>query len=112
MPFKFSRCFLIQTPDMEKAVAFYRDIIGLELAPSRPRETEFKAGQFRFFLDKGEPLGPVMEYVVPDIESAKKELLAAGCQIVRWDGVGKSCYMRDPFGMVFNLFEETADFNG
>jgi predicted enzyme related to lactoylglutathione lyase len=112
MPFSFSRCFLLQTPEPEKALAFYRDVMELELLVSKPGETELRAGQFRFFLDKGEPMGPVMEYVVPDLETAKQKLLDAGCKIVRWDGVGKSCYMRDPFGMVFNVFQETEDFKG
>lgn len=112
MPFTFSRCFLLQTPEPEKALVFYRDVMGLEPVASKPGEMELKAGQFRFFLDKGEPMGPVMEYVVPDLEAAKQKLLDAGCQIVRWDGVGKSCYMRDPYGMVFNVFQETEDFKG
>ena len=112
MSFKFSRCFLLQTPDVDKALSFYRDIIGLEPTPSQSGETELKAGQLRFFLDKGEPMGPVMEYVVPDLAEAKEKLLAAGCKVVRWDGIGKSCYMRDPFGLVFNVFQETETFKG
>jgi catechol 2,3-dioxygenase-like lactoylglutathione lyase family enzyme len=112
MPFKFSRCFLLQTPEPEKALAFYHDIMGLEPAPPKPGEIELRAGQFRFFLDKGEPMGPVMEYVVPHLDAAKAKLLAAGCKVVRWDGIGKPCYMRDPFGMIFNVFQETEDFKG
>jgi catechol 2,3-dioxygenase-like lactoylglutathione lyase family enzyme len=112
MQFTFSRCFLMQTPDLEGALKFYRDTLGLEQVSTQPGETELKAGQFRFFLDKGEPMGPVMEYVVPDLDAAKEILLTAGCTVVRWDGLGKSCYLRDPFGMVFNVFQETENFKG
>ncbi|MBI2845393.1 MAG: hypothetical protein HYX86_02480 [Chloroflexi bacterium] len=50
--------------------------------------------------------GPVFEFIVADLEEAKGELLAAGCQVVRWEGKGRPCYMRDPFGFTFNLYEE------
>jgi catechol 2,3-dioxygenase-like lactoylglutathione lyase family enzyme len=112
MPFKFSRCFALQTPDIESALKFYRDFIGLELVERTDDITEFRAGQFRFFLDKGPSMGPIMEYVVENLESAKEEMLAAGCQIIRWDGKGKPCYMKDPFGLIFNVFEETENFSG
>jgi hypothetical protein len=47
---------------------------------------------------------------VPDLEEAKQELLATGCTVMRWDGLGKSCYMRDPFGFTFNVFEDKGAF--
>jgi len=112
MPFKFSRCFALQTPDVEGASKFYRDVMGLELVEKTTDNLELKAGQFRFFLDEGPAMGPIMEYVVKDLEAAKLELLHAGCQIVRWDGSGKPCYMKDPFGLLFNVFVETETFSG
>ncbi len=112
MPYKFSRCFALQTPDPEKALKFYQTVFGLEKVESGANEIELKAGQFRFFLDQGTPMGPIMEFVVPDLEQAKTELLAAGCEIVRWGGLGKPCYMKDPFGLIFNVFQETETFSG
>jgi len=26
--------------------------------------------------------------------------------VVKWEGKGNDCYMRDPFGLVFNLWEK------
>jgi hypothetical protein len=47
-----------------------------------------------------------MEFLVPDVEVAKEELLQLGCEVVRWEGAGGPCYLRDPFGFMFNLYEE------
>lgn len=33
-----------------------------------------------------------------------------GCQVVVWEGGGKPCYMRDPYGFVFNLWEAPEEF--
>jgi catechol 2,3-dioxygenase-like lactoylglutathione lyase family enzyme len=91
MSYTFSRCFALQTPEPEKAVEFYRKVFGLELAKSDGNEIELQAGQFRFFLDKGPSMGPIMEFVVPNLDRAKAELLDAGCEIIRWGGLGKPC---------------------
>ncbi|MFQ6008502.1 MAG: VOC family protein [Candidatus Zixiibacteriota bacterium] len=112
MPFKFSRCICLQTPDQEKAVEFYRKVFGLEIAALEGNGVEFKADPCRLFIDKGERLGPIMEFLVPNVEAAKEELLKEGCEIVRWEGKGCCCYMRDPFGFVFNLYEEPESFDG
>ncbi len=112
MIFKFSRCLAFQTPDTEGALQFYRDVMGLEPVECAANIIELKAGQFRFFLDKGPTMGPIMEYVVENLDAAKEELLRNGCQVIRWDGKGKPCYMRDPFGILFNVFEETPTFSG
>jgi catechol 2,3-dioxygenase-like lactoylglutathione lyase family enzyme len=112
MQFKFSRCFALQTPNTDTAIEFYKNVMGLELVESIANTIELRAGQFRFFIDQGPAMGPIMEYVVQDLDAAKEVLLGAGCQIVRWDGKGNSCYMKDPFGLLFNVFEETATFSG
>jgi len=106
MEYKFSRCFCLQIPNVEEAIEFYRTTMGLKLVRRDSEVIELGAGEFRFFLDQGTPLGPIMEYIVPDLQAAKEELLTKGCQVVSWGGKGKPCYLRDPFGMVFNVFEE------
>ena len=42
----------------------------------------------------------------PRCEEACRELEARGCQVVVWEGKGGDCYMRDPFGLTFNLWED------
>lgn len=109
--FIFSRSICLQLPERDKAVEFYARVMGLEVVAEEGGSVELRAGQFRLFLDQGSHLGPIMEFLVPDLEKAKQELLAAGCQVLRWEGKGKPCYMRDPFGFVFNLWEEPGAFS-
>lgn len=108
--FTFSRCVCLQVPDLDKAVAFYTETMGFKISSEKENTAELKAGPFRLFLDKGEFLGPIMEFLVPDAEAAKQKLLKAGCRIVLWEGKGNRCYMKDPFGVVFNLYEEPEAF--
>ncbi|MFQ5838094.1 MAG: VOC family protein [Thermoplasmata archaeon] len=106
MAYRLSECLCLQTPDLDKALEFYMDVMGLEVKQREGETVELETGRSRLFLDKGQPLGPILEFLVPDAEAAREELLKAGCQVVRWDGKGGCCYMRDPFGFVFNLYEE------
>jgi len=105
MPYKLSRCVCIETPDKEKAVAFYHGVLGLEIRQDDQECTELDGEHVRFFIDEAATAQVVFEFMVPDAEQAKEELVAAGCTVVRWEGKGKCCYMRDPFGLMFNLWE-------
>jgi hypothetical protein len=40
---------------------------------------------------------------VSDAQAIKSRLLAAGCTIVEENPVVPRCYIRDPFGLVFNI---------
>lgn len=111
MPFTFSRCLCLQAPDADKVLRFYRDIMGLPMVNANDAPPELRAGQNQLFFDNGEPRGPIMEFNVPDLEKAKEELIAAGCTVVRWEGKGRCCYMQDPFGFWFNLWEDPAEFD-
>jgi len=100
----------LQLPNLDRAVEFYQSVMELELVSRKRDSAEFKTGQFRLFLDKGASMGPIFEFLVPNVEVAKKQLLKVGCKIIRWEGKGGCCYMRDPFGFVFNLYEEPEAF--
>ena len=110
MPFKFSRCLCLQTPGADKAAEFYEKVMGLPIVARTDNTVEFKSGEIRLFVQEKEQLGPIMEFVVPDLEKAKTELLKHGCQVVRWMGKGNDSFIRDPFGFVFNLWEEPSEF--
>jgi len=51
----------------------------------------------------------VLEYLVNNLEAAKEYLLKNGCETVKWEGKGRDCYMKDPFGTIFNLWEEKTE---
>ena len=50
--------------------------------------------------------GPVMELFVEDLEKAREILVANGCKVLRWRGKGQDCYIQDPFGVIFNIWEQ------
>lgn len=107
MPFQPSRCVCLETPHHKEAVAFYTNVLGLNVVADRNTSVELDAYPIRLFIDKGEEARLVFEFLVPDVESAREELLKAGCSVVKWEGRGKYCYLKDPFGLVFNLYEES-----
>ena len=101
-----TRDILIQTEDLEAATGFYEKVLGLEVFMRESGMTGLEAGAFRLFLDKAEPYGPVLEFKVDDLEAAKHELIAAGCRIEDDDPSVPRCYVRDPFGLIFNIAQK------
>ncbi|MCZ8537710.1 VOC family protein [Paenisporosarcina quisquiliarum] len=108
MNYRMSKNIGFQVNDVEKAKHFYENVLGLkEPEKSEVEELEFQTNHNSIFLMQGnENLGPIMEFVVKDLNEAKQHLMENGCEIVRWEGKGRDCYVRDPFGMVFNVWEE------
>ncbi len=98
-----TRDVLIQTESIETAADFYQNILGLTPFMREDDIIGLEAGGFRLFLDRGQPYGPVFEFIVADLELAKQELVAAGCRIENDDPSVPRCYVRDPFGLVFNI---------
>ena len=110
MPYKYSPNIALETPEAEAAVRFYRDVLGLPVKGVEENSTAFEAGPVTLYVDSGEKTGPVMEFLVPNIEEAKTELVKAGCHVVRWEGVGRPCYLRDPYGLTFNVYQQPEAF--
>ncbi len=109
MPYKLSRCISVQG-DREGMVRFYGKVLGLRRADSAGSQAEFSGDALRMFVDDHDGPRVVLELIVPNLEQAQAELLAAGCRIIRWEGRGKDCYIRDPFGIVFNIWENQSEF--
>lgn len=106
MPYKVSQCVSYHHPAKDNVVKFYRDVIGLEVVSDENDMAELKAGPMRLFVDKRERQQLVLELIVEDLDQAREELVAAGCKVICWEGKGKDCYIRDPFGQLFNLWED------
>ncbi len=108
MNYRLSNNIGFQVEDVEKAKLFYERVMGFkEPVQSDAEEVEFRSDHNSIFLIADtENLGPVMEIVVNNLDEAKARLVGNGCEIIRWEGKGKDCYVRDPFGMVFNVWEE------
>jgi len=95
----------LETPNLEEAVQFYHEVIGLRISEMGKDWARFDTGKLSLFITEGKSLGPITEFIVADLHKARNELLERGCTVVKWEGKGKPCYMRDPFGFVFNLWE-------
>jgi predicted enzyme related to lactoylglutathione lyase len=101
--FKGGRDVIIQVQDLERALKFYGETLGLPVSQRYEHCTGFEAGGFQLFVEKGESPGPVFEFLVSDVAAAKQKLLAAGCTVVEEDERVPRLYMRDPYGLTFNV---------
>ncbi len=105
MSYRLSKNINLETPNLEEAVQFYHEVLGLRIAEMGKDWARFDTGEISLFITEGKSLGPITEFIVADLHKAKNDLLEKGCTVVMWEGKGKHCYMRDPFGFVFNLWE-------
>ena len=65
----------------------------------------FETGSFCLYVEPGSSSGPVFKFSVTDLQAAKQALIKAGCRVVGEDLTLPRCYLRDPFGLIFNLSE-------
>ena len=104
--FKSTPEVIVRTDAWSKAVKFYGSVLGLPVTYKTKTMRGFETGAFRLYIEKGKKHGPVFEFLVPDVQAAKRKLLAAGCKIVEEDPSVPRCYFRDPYGVVFNLGQD------
>ena len=56
-------------------------------------------------IEDDEISGPVLELFVSDLDEAREYLEGKGCKVLRWRGKGQDCYIQDPYGVTYNLWE-------
>jgi catechol 2,3-dioxygenase-like lactoylglutathione lyase family enzyme len=89
---------------MADAAKFYEKTLGLKPTMRKDGMIGFETGSFELFVEKGSPAhGPVFDFLVADLEAARKMLIAAGCTVEEDNASVPRLYMRDPFGLVFNV---------
>jgi predicted enzyme related to lactoylglutathione lyase len=98
-----TREVILRTEQWADALKFYGSILGLPIAYEAATMVGFETGAFRLYVEKGKPHAPVFEFLVRDLQAEKARLIAAGCVVVEEDASLPRCYLRDPFGLVFNL---------
>jgi len=106
--FASTRDIIIHTAKFDEAVRFYEQALGLAVTMKDGKLAGFETGSFQLFVDGRSPLrtGPVFEFCVTDVDQAKQSLVAAGCTVVSEDASIPRCYLKDPYGLVFNLNPE------
>jgi catechol 2,3-dioxygenase-like lactoylglutathione lyase family enzyme len=106
MQARATKDILLQTPHLEEATAFYRDVLGLRVFLNTPDLVGLDAGAFSLYLDRAGSLGPVLEFLVADVAEVRRELLNKGCTVIADDPSIPRLYLRDPFGMVYNIGQD------
>jgi catechol 2,3-dioxygenase-like lactoylglutathione lyase family enzyme len=99
-----TRDLIIRPADFDAAVTFYEEVLGLRVFERRPGLVGLETGGFRLFIERAAPPhGPVFELLVTDVEEARRELVALGCTVELDEPDFPRVYLRDPYGLVFNL---------
>ncbi len=100
---KFGTDILIQAPDPNRAAAFYVKELGFEMTDETPNMISVHGPHINLFIEKGPALGPVLEVTVENVDEAKARLTKTGCEIIKDEPDFPRCYVRDPFGLIYNL---------
>ena len=107
--FNSSRDVIIRTAAWREATTFYESVLGLPIVYRSDTLMGFETGALCLYVEKGEQHGPVFEFLVPDVEAAKAAVLSAGCSIQEENDSLPRCYIRDPFGVVFNIGQARSE---
>ncbi len=106
MEYRMSPNIAIRTSQFSDAVNFYTKVIGFDNRSEDPELADLDANPLNIFIiEDDEFRGPVLELFVDDLEAARQELVANGCKVLRWRGKGQDCYVKDPFGVIYNIWE-------
>jgi catechol 2,3-dioxygenase-like lactoylglutathione lyase family enzyme len=97
-----TRDVIFRTARLEEAKAFYNGVLGFAIVTDSPM-LGFDTGAITMYFEPGDPNGAVFEFEVDDVNEAKAKLLAQGCTLVEENPSIPRCYLRDRFGVVFNL---------
>ena len=105
--FRSTRDVIIRSGERERALDFYGSVLSLPVVYRSENLVGFETGSFLLYLERSKPAeaghGPVFEFLAPDLAAARRRLLAAGCAIEEENSSLPRCYIRDPFGLVFNI---------
>lgn len=94
---------IFRARDLEAVKAYYAGTLGLPTVLDTDSMVGFETGALTFYFERGEPDGPVFEFTVGDVQHAKADLTADGCVLVEENPAVPRVYLRDPFGVVFNI---------
>ena len=99
----FGTDILIQAEDPKQVAVWYVQQLGFEITGEDPQMMSLHGKHINLFIERGPALGPVLEVTVENVEEAKARLVKNGCEIVKDEPEFPRCYLRDPFGLIYNL---------
>jgi len=100
---RFGTDILIQAPDPKNAASFYVKQFGFEITGETAQVISLHGKHINFFIERGPALGPVLEVTVENVEKAKRQLVKQGCEIVKDEPDFPRCYVKDRYGLIYNL---------
>jgi predicted enzyme related to lactoylglutathione lyase len=107
--FKASRDIIVRTENWSEALDFYGKVLGFPNTERTKTIVGFETGAFCLYVERGKEHGPVFDFLVPDIQEAKRQLVAAGCTIIEENPAVPRCYIKDPYGLVFNVEQSSGE---
>ncbi|MGC2658875.1 MAG: VOC family protein [Bryobacteraceae bacterium] len=99
----FGTDILIQAQDPKAAAAFYVAHLGFTVTDNNPNMIGLHGRNINLFIEPGPELGPVLEVTVDSVAEAKLRLVNNGCTIIKDEPDFPRCYVKDPFGLIYNL---------
>jgi catechol 2,3-dioxygenase-like lactoylglutathione lyase family enzyme len=96
---------IFRARDLDAVRQHYSGRLGFPVVLEKDGMIGFGTGDLNFYFERGEPSAPVFEFGVDDVARAKEELIALGCELVEENPEIPRVYLRDRFGVVFNITE-------
>ena len=108
MKFEFSPYIAVQVNKYEKAIDFYKRVLGMEFIEENGNDTYLKLGPICFVFENI-PAGKSVffEFKVKNLKETKELLENEGCKVTHIFSE-KSIMFSDPYGMNFHVCEEVA----
>ena len=102
MSFKFNPDILLEVPEKEKFLAFFKDILGLKVEKYTEDLHEVQTGSVNFYLKESENFKVIFDFLVTNPEESRDNLVKnANCGLHRWDTTGH--HIEHSSGFTFNL---------
>jgi len=101
---------MFNVQDLDAALSFYRDKLGLPLAWRTETGLALRVGDSELVLNKGDPREPETDIMVASAEDAARRFVAAGGSIVAGPfdiKIGKCVVVADPWGNKLVLLDST-----
>jgi hypothetical protein len=99
----FGKDILIQADDPKRTALFYVKHLGFKITDEKSNMISLHGEHINLFIERGPALGPVLEVTVDNVEETKLKLVKNGCEIIKNEPDFPRCYVKDPFGLIYNL---------
>jgi catechol 2,3-dioxygenase-like lactoylglutathione lyase family enzyme len=110
MKFEFSPYIAVQVKDNDKAIDFYKRVLGMDFIEQKGNDTYLKSGPINFCIEnapQGAHANVFFEFKVENVKEARELLESEGCRVTCINNE-KSIMFIDPYGMRFHVWEEGA----